>query len=168
MSARYRSMTSSVHICLTVVTGFLIVIFYRNQLQRSSSTETLCAREVYRMVLGGLNVQILHQKMLFTSYIFWWHEEIFLKNYTLVFKFEWISSEHGQFRTKDLPLNIRWRSRASYSVTWHVFGKFGLYTNKTFFPKLQKSEEILEIRKKLKFSFSEFRKNRFDNFTKSI
>jgi len=29
---------------------------------------------------------------------------------------------------------------------------------KTFFPKLQKSEEILEIRKKLKFSFSEFRK----------
>ena len=36
------------------------------------------------------------------------------------------------------------------------------------FPKLQKSEEILEIRKKLKFSFSEFRKNRFDNFTKSI
>jgi len=39
---------------------------------------------------------------------------------------------------------------------------------KTFSPKLQKSEEILEIRKKLKFSFSEFRKNRFDNFTKSI
>jgi len=36
-----------------------------------------------------------------------------------------------------------------------------------FFPKLQKSEEI-QIRKKLKFSFSEFRKNRFDNFTKSI
>ena len=27
----------------------------------------------------------------------------------------------------------------------------------TFFPKLQKSEEILEIRKKLKFSFLEFR-----------
>ena len=39
---------------------------------------------------------------------------------------------------------------------------------KTFFSKLQKPEEILEIRKKLKFSFSEFRKNRFDNFTKSI
>jgi len=37
-----------------------------------------------------------------------------------------------------------------------------------FFPKLQKSEEILEIRKKLKISFSEFRKNRFDNFIKSI
>jgi len=36
------------------------------------------------------------------------------------------------------------------------------------FPKLQKSEEILEIRKKLKFSFSEIRKNRFDDFTKSI
>ena len=34
--------------------------------------------------------------------------------------------------------------------------------------KLQKSEEILEIRRKLKFSFSEFRKNRFDNFTKSF
>jgi len=40
--------------------------------------------------------------------------------------------------------------------------------NKMFFPKLEKSEEILEIRKKLKFPFSEFRKNRFDNFTKSI
>jgi len=39
---------------------------------------------------------------------------------------------------------------------------------KTFFPKLRKSEEILEIRKKLKFAFSEFRKNQFDNFTKSI
>jgi len=37
-----------------------------------------------------------------------------------------------------------------------------------FFSKIQKSEEILEIRKKLKLSFSEFRKNRFDNFTKSI
>ena len=32
-------MTSSVHIYLTVVTGFLIVIFYRNQVQRSSSKE---------------------------------------------------------------------------------------------------------------------------------
>ena len=39
-----------------------------------------------------------------------------------------------------------------------------LYQKKTFVPKLQKSEEILEFRKKLKFSFSEFRKNRFDNF----
>jgi len=47
-----------------MVTGFLFVIFYRNQLQRSSSKETLCAREVHRMVLSGLNVQILHQKML--------------------------------------------------------------------------------------------------------
>jgi len=36
------------------------------------------------------------------------------------------------------------------------------------FLKLQQSKEILEIRKKLKFSFSEFRKNRFDNFTTSI
>ena len=94
MSARYRCMTSSVHICLTVVTGFLIVIFYRNQLQRSSSKEqielqakllnyflgsnksninqkkTLCAREVHRMVFGSLNVQNLHQKMLYTSYMF--------------------------------------------------------------------------------------------------
>ena len=52
---------------LTMVTGFLFVIFYRNQLQRSSSQETLCAREVHRMVLGGLNVQILHQKKLCTS-----------------------------------------------------------------------------------------------------
>jgi len=44
-----------------------------------------------------------------------------------------------------------------------------LYTQgKTFFPKLQNSEKILEIRKKLKFSFSEFGKNRFDNFTKSM
>ena len=58
-----------------MVIGFLIVIFYRNQLQRSSSKETLCAREVHRMVLGGLNVQILHQKMLYTSYMFWWKEE---------------------------------------------------------------------------------------------
>jgi len=39
MLARYRFMTSSVHIYLTVVTGFLIVIFYRNQVQRSSSKE---------------------------------------------------------------------------------------------------------------------------------
>jgi len=31
---------------------------------RSSSKDTLRAREVHRMVLGGLNVQILHQKML--------------------------------------------------------------------------------------------------------
>jgi len=45
-----------------VVTGFLIVIFYRNQLQRSSDKETFCAREVHRMVLGGLNVQILHHE----------------------------------------------------------------------------------------------------------
>jgi len=74
MSARCRYITSSVHICLTVVTGFLIVIFHRNQLQRSSSKETLCAREVHRMVLGGLNVQILHQKMLYTSYMFQWNE----------------------------------------------------------------------------------------------
>ena len=41
---------------------------------------------------------------------------------------------------------------------------WNLYQKKIFFPKLQKSEEILEIRKKMKFSFSEFRKNRFDNF----
>ena len=47
-----------------MVTGFLFVIFYRNHLQRSSSKETLYAREVHRMVLGGLNVQILHQKNL--------------------------------------------------------------------------------------------------------
>jgi len=46
------------------------VVTLRNQLQRSSSKETLCAREVHRMVLGGLNVQILHQKMLFKSYMF--------------------------------------------------------------------------------------------------
>jgi len=47
-------------------------------------------------------------------------------------------------------------------------GNFESIQEKTIFPKLQKSEEILEIRKKLKFSFSEFRKNRFDYFTKSI
>ena len=138
MSARYRCMTSSVHICLTVVTGFLIVIFYRNQLQRSSSIETLCAREVHRMVLGGLNVQILHQEMLFTSYMFWWHEEKILKNHKVVFKFEWISSEYGWFRIKDLPFHIRRRSRVSYSDTWHVFGKFGLYTKKKIFPETSK------------------------------
>ena len=79
MSVRYRCMTTSVHICLTVVTGFLIVILYRNQWQRSSSTETLCAREVHRMVLGGLNVHILYQKMLYTSCMFWWNEDKFLK-----------------------------------------------------------------------------------------
>ena len=138
MSARYRCMTSSVHICLTVVTGFLIVIFYRNQLQRSSSKETLCAREVHRMVLGSLNVQILHQKMLFTSYMFWWNEEKLLKNYILVFKFEWISLEYGRFRTEDLPLHIWRRSRASYSGTWHVSGKFGIYTRKNIFPETSK------------------------------
>jgi len=44
-------------------------------------------------------------------------------------------------------------------------GNFESIQEKTIFPKLQKSEEILEIRKKLKSSFSEFRKNRFDNFT---
>ena len=60
ISARYRFMTSSVHICLTVVTGFLMVIFCMKQLQRSSSKETLCVREVHRMVLGGLNVQIFN------------------------------------------------------------------------------------------------------------
>jgi len=47
-------------------------------------------------------------------------------------------------------------------------GNLDYIQKKTFFPKLQKSEEILEIRKKLKFSFSEFRNNRFDNFTISI
>jgi len=47
-------------------------------------------------------------------------------------------------------------------------GNLDIYQKKVFFPNLQKSEEILEIRKKLKFSLSEFRKNRFDNFTKSI
>jgi len=47
-------------------------------------------------------------------------------------------------------------------------GNLGYIQEKTFFSKLQKPEEILEIRKKLKFSFSEFRKNRFDNFTESI
>jgi len=49
-----------------------------------------------------------------------------------------------------------------------ISGKLDYTQEKTLFPKPQKSEEILEIRKKLKFSFSEFRKNRFDNFTKSI
>jgi len=29
-----------------------------------------------------------------------------------------------------------------------MYRKFGIYTKKIFFPKLQKSEEILEIRKK--------------------
>jgi len=147
-----------------VVTGFLIVIFYRNQLQRSSSTETLCAREVHRMVLGGLNVQILHQKMLVTSL------HVLVKRRQLYDCCQvWrISLRHGQFRTKALPVHIRRRSRVSYSGTWHVTGKFGIYTKKTFSPKLQKSEEILEIRRKLKLLFSEFRKNRFDNFTKSI
>jgi len=47
-------------------------------------------------------------------------------------------------------------------------GNLDYIQEKALFPKLRKSEEILEIRKKLKFSFSEFRKNRFDNFTKSI
>jgi len=47
-------------------------------------------------------------------------------------------------------------------------GNLDYIQKKQFFPKLQKSEEILEIRKKLKFLFSEFRKNRFDNFNKSI
>jgi len=45
---------------------------------------------------------------------------------------------------------------------------FENYTKKLIFPKLQKFEEALEIRKKLIFAFSEFRKNRLDNFTKSI
>ena len=59
-----------------------------------------------------------------------------------------------------------------------------LYSKKIFFPKLEKSEKFLEIQKNcsswlkisgnrkicknLKFSFSEFRKSRFDNFSKSI
>jgi len=35
-------------------------------------------------------------------------------------------------------------------------GNLDYIQGKTFFQKLQKSEEILEIRKKLKFQFSEF------------
>jgi len=168
MSARYRCMTSSVHICLTVVTGFLIAIFNRNQLQRSPSTETLCAREVHRMVLGGLNVQILHQKMLYTSYMFKWNEakplKILFTYFQIYANFDlpWSVSKQGPHHPHLSTLTNRLQWHLSYlREIWFLYPKF-------FFPKLQKSEEILQIRKKMKFSFSEFRKNRFDNFTKSI
>jgi len=82
--------------------------------------------------------------------------------------FMWISAEYGRFRTKELSIHIWWRQQVDYNDTWHMYRKFGLYTKKKNLPKLQKSEEILEIRKKLKFSNSEFRKNRFDSFAKSI
>ena len=59
-------------------------------------------------------------------------------------------------------------NKTGYNDTCHTYGKFGNYTKTTFSPKLPKSEEILEIRKKLNFSFSKFRKNRSANFTKSM
>ena len=46
MSARYRCMTSSVHICLTVVTGFLIVIFNRNH-YKDQQVKRRCVREKF-------------------------------------------------------------------------------------------------------------------------
>jgi len=135
MSARYRCMTSSVHICLTVVTGFLIVIFYRNQLQRSSSKETLCAREVHRMVLGGFNVQILHQKILYKSYMFWWNEAKILR---ILFPYFQVYTNFDVFwsvSNKDLTIHICRRYRIGYNDTCHIYGKFGYYTKKKKFPK---------------------------------
>jgi len=63
-------------------------------------------------------------------------------------------------RIKTLTSKLQWLLKYVREI-WIIH-------KKKKFPRLQKSEEILEIRKKLKFSFSEFRKNRFDNFTNSI
>ena len=97
MSARYRRMTSSVHICLAVATGFLIVIFYRNQSQRSSSKETLCAREVHRMVLGGLNVQKFTSKnVVYVVHVLVKRSKKIQNNISLYLM---LYEEHDRFRT---------------------------------------------------------------------
>ena len=75
----------------------------------------------------------------------------------------WSWPKYGRFRIKDLMLNICRCSRVRYNDTCKHSGNLDYKQEKPFSPKLQKSEEILEIRKKLKFSFSEFRKNRIDN-----
>jgi len=131
-------MTSSVHICLTVVTEFLIIIFYRNQLQRASSKETLCAREVHRMILEGLNVQIWHQKMVYTSYMFWWNEAklltILVPCFRVCMKFGrvWSVSKQALFAPRLTTLTSKLQRHLK------LLGKFGFYTKKNIFPETSK------------------------------
>jgi len=120
------------------------------------------------MVLGGLNVQILHQKMLLRrtcSSETKQKEKILFTCFELCANFDLLLSVSNQGPHDPQLSMLTNRLQRHLRYVWEIWNT---YTKKIFFPKLQKSEEILDFRKKLKFSFSEFRKNSFDNFTKSI
>jgi len=176
MSARYRCMTSSVHICLTVIpdrhfsqdswSSFFIGTSYKDH-----QVKLRCVRE--KLIEWSLEVWIFKFdiKKCYVRRRSTCSSEKKQKNsnsYVFISKITWSSGGYGRFRTKNLLIYV-WRSwRVTYSDTWPPVGKFGLYTRKNIFPETSKIRRNSGNPKKLKFSFSEFRKNRFDNFTKSI
>ena len=137
MSARYRCMTSSVHIYLTVVTGFLIVIFYRNQLQRPSSKE-MCVREVHRWSSEVWMFKFYIKKCYIRRTCSSETKQNFKKPYLPVFKFMRNSSDYGRFRTKFLTTLICRRYRMGYNDTCYLHGKFGHIPKKSIFPEPSK------------------------------
>jgi len=93
----------------------------------------------------------------------------FAKSCEPIFKCMRISTYSGRFRTKDLTIHICRRSWIGYNDTYHIYGKFGIYTQKKNFSETSKIDRNCGSPKKNWNSrFQNFEKNRFDDFTKSI
>ena len=78
---------------------------------------------------------------------------IYLFSSLCEFRLTMVSFESRTSRSKSVDVNEQVTTTLTIST-----GNLERIPKKMFFPKLQKSEQILDFRKKMKFSFSEFRK----------
>jgi len=133
MSARYRCMTSSLQICLTVVTGFLIVIFIGTS-YKDHQVKRRCVREKFtewslEVWMFKFYIQKCYIRRTFSSET----KQNFQESFSTIFKYTnldvlWSVSNQGPHDPHLLTLTNRLQRHC------HIYRKFGQY----IFPETSK------------------------------